>query len=325
MRTLHILIFAVLAIVGQPALARAQVVGAVVVYGTAKPHEREVVAAAVRRTVAQASWTVERAPFTQKETDDIVTCLALDRPWPCVAPIAGAKNVEQVMVVQVDPDGKSVVVIGQLLLKSTAVPSIERRYCDPCSDLALDQSAQELTSVLLERTIARAGKTAIEIRTTPPQASITVDGSPMGTSDRTIAVSPGSHQVQLQLSGYRPHSEQVVVAEGQTFKLTTTLVALESRASGPDGKPSRLTPLLVGGAGAVALIGGTVYSFTRDPPETLEQPRYLYSGPGIAVAAAGGVAIGVALYLWFRHPKNGSRPVATFANHGGVVGWSASF
>jgi hypothetical protein len=324
MHPAQIFIAAILVSAIAPTAAHAQV-GAIVVYGTAKAHERQVVAAAVTRTVARASWTVEHSAFTSKEAEDIVTCLALDRPWPCVAPIAGAKHVERVMVVQVDPDGKSVVVIGQLLLKSAAVPSIERRFCDPCTNVALDQSAQELTRVLLERTVARTSTTSIEIQTIPSGASITIDGKSNGTGDRTIAVSPGPHQVQIQLLGYRPHSEQVVVAEGQTFKLTTMLIASDTGTSDSDGKPSRLVPILVGGAGAVALIGGSVYSLTRDPPDSVEQPRYLYSGPGLAMAAAGGIAVGVGLYLWFRHPKNASRPVASFVNHAGVIGWSTSF
>lgn len=325
MRAVHILII-VAAGLGAATTAAAADSGAVVVYGTAKSHDREVVAAAVTRTVRQASWTVESSPFTQKDTEDIVACLALDRPWPCVAPIATAKRIGRVVVVQVDPDGRSVVVIGQVLLQSTAVPSIERRFCDPCSDQTLDQSAQELTSVLLERTIARAGNTAIEIHTVPQGASITIDATATGTSDTTIRVSPGPHQVQIQRSGYRPYSESVVVAEGQTFKLSAKLVASEPAVIvRHDDRPSRLTPVLVGGAGAAALIGGSVYSLTRGAPKSIDQPKYVYSGPALVVAAAGGAALGLGLYLWFHHPQSRSAPVASLVSHGGIVGWTRSF
>jgi len=326
MRTVHTLITVALVTIMASTVALAQG-DAVIVYGTAKLRERQVVAAAVARTVRQASWTVENAPFTPKETENIVTCLALDRPWPCVAPIASAKHIGRIVVLQVDPDGASVVVIGQVLLQSTAVPSIERRFCDPCSDQTLDQSAQELTSVLLERTVARAGTTAIAIRTTPAGASITIDGTSAGTSDATITVSAGPHQVQLQRSGYRPHSEQVTAAEGQTTKLTVKLVASDPATTDRDDEPSRLVPLIVGGAGAVALIGGAAYSFTRDPQHARDeqQPRYLYSGPGLVVATAGSVAVGIGLYLWFHEPKRRSAPVASYVPHGGIVGWTTSF
>jgi hypothetical protein len=324
MRTVHILITIALVSLIAPKVAHAQL-GAVVVYGTAKPHEREIVGAAVTRTVRQASWTVENSPFTPKESSDIVTCLALDRPWPCVAPIASAKRIERVAVVQVDPDGKSIVVIGQLLLETTAVPSIERRFCDPCNDQTLDMLTQELTSVLLERTIVRAGKTAIEIRTVPQGASVTIDGSSTGISDTTLAVSAGSHEVQIQRSGYRPHSQHVMVEEGQTFKLLVTLTAAESPGVTPDNKPSRLVPILVGSAGAATLIAGTAYSLTREPSHApVLQPRFVYSGPGIVVATAGGVALGVGLYLWFR-PQARSAPVTVYLPNGGIVGWSGSF
>jgi hypothetical protein len=323
MRIAQIVIVVALATLVAPRVVYAQA-GAVVVYGTAKSHERQVVAAAVARTVRQASWTVDNASFTQKETQDIITCLALDRPWPCVDPIASAKHVERVAVLQVDPDGKSVVVIGQILLNSTAVPSIERRFCDPCSDMALDQFAQELISVLLERSITRAGDTGIEIHTIPPGASIMVDGASGGTSDTAIAVSAGQHQVQIQLSGYRPHAVRITAIEGQTAKLTVRLVATDSVAV-DDNRPSRLAPVLVGGLGAVALIGGSVYSFTRDPQHVRDQPKYVYSGAGLTVAGIGGVAVGIGLYLWFHHPRSRTVPVVSYFPRGGAVGWTTTF
>jgi hypothetical protein len=327
MRAVHVFIAATLSVAIAPTTAHAQA-GAVLVYGTAKPHERQVVADAVTRTVRQSSWTVANAPFSSKETSSIIACLALDRPWPCVEPIATAKGVARVVVVQVDPDNSgSVVIIGQVLVQSTAVPSTERRFCDPCTDQTLDQSAQELISALLEKAIARAGKTAIEIRTVPPGASITIDGTWTGTSDVTIPVPPGAHQVQIQRSGYRPYSQQVITTEGQTAKLSATLTASDRGIVETDESPSRLVPVLVGGAGAVALVAGTAYSVTRGPShDPVEQSRYLYSGPGLAVAAAGGVALGVGLYLWFRpRPQARSAPVASYLPHGGIVGWATSF
>jgi len=327
MRAVHVFIAAALGIAIAPTTAHAQA-GAVLVYGTAKPHERQVVADAVTRTVRQSSWTVANAPFSSRETSSIVACLALDRPWPCVEPIAAAKGIARVVVVQVDPDnGGSVVIIGQVLVQSTAVPSTERRFCDPCTDQTLDQSAQELVSALLEKAIARAGKTAIEIRTVPPGASITIDGTWTGTSDVTIPVPPGAHQVQIQRSGYRPYSQEVITTEGQTAKVTATLTASDRGIVEPHDPPSRLVPVLVGSAGAVALVAGTAYSLTREPSHgPVEQPRYLYSGPGLAVAAAGGAALGVGLYLWFRaRPQAGSAPVASYLPHGGIVGWATSF
>ncbi|HEX3476716.1 MAG TPA: PEGA domain-containing protein [Kofleriaceae bacterium] len=325
MRAAHVLIAATLGIAIAPTIVRAQA-GAVLVYGTAKAHERQVVTDAVTRTVRQASWTVANAPFTPQETSDIIACLALDRPWPCVALIATPRSIARVVVVQVDPgSGGSVVVIGQVLVQSTAVPSIERRFCDPCSDQALDESAQELTSVLLERTIARAGKTAIEIHTVPPGASITIDGTWTGTSDVTIQVPPGAHQIQIQRSGYRPYSQHVTTTEGQTTGLTATLTSSEPVIAEPHDTPSRLVPVLVGGIGAVALAAGTAYSLTRGPSHgPVEEPRFLYSGPGLVVATAGGVALGVGLYLWFR-PQSRSTPIAASLPHGGIVGWATSF
>ena len=303
--------------------------GAVVVYGKAKPHERWVVTSAVTQIVRDASWVVAEAAFSPAEISSIVGCLELDRPWPCVAPTAAAKRVERVVVVQVELEnaGKAVVVTGQVLLASAAVPSIERRFCEPCSDASLDQSATDLMKVLLERTSARQGRTSIAIQTSPPGASIAIDGTMVGSSDATIAVSAGTHQVQLQRSGYRPETRQVMVAEGELFAMAVTLTRSETGGTpgGGDRRPSRLVAGTIAGAGAIALAGGMAYSLTIDPPTTFDQPRRLYSGPAIAVATAGAIGIGVGLYLWFRHPKPRSLATASFANGGGVIGWSTSF
>ncbi len=326
MRARQILFIVIIALAWVVRAARADT-GAVVVYGKAGQHERQVVGAAITRTVRTASWTVLESAFTKQEADQVVVCLERDRPWPCIAPTATAKGIQRIVVAQVEPEnGKSIVITGQVLLDSAAVPSIERRYCEPCNDAALDQSAKELIDVLLQRTSARTGNTAIEIRTIPSGASIMVDGVMSGASDRTIPVAAGLHQVQLQRSGYRPHLAQITVAEGKTALITAILVAADDDRIDHEDTPSRLVPALIGGAGAVALIGGTVYSLRVDPPrQSFQQSRYLYSGPALALAAAGGAAVGIGLYLWFHHPTRRSLPVVSYTNHGGAVGWSTSF
>jgi hypothetical protein len=87
-------------------------------------------------------------------------------------------------------------------------------------------------------------------------------------------------------------------------------------------------PALLVGVGAAAIIGGAGYSFTIDPPATPEQPRYLYSGPAIGVAAAGGALVGIGLYLWLRAPRGSPprpAPSVSLRPGGGTVGWSTRF
>ncbi len=327
MRAGTVLLTAIGALLATGSIAAAET-GAIVVYGKAKPHEREVVASAVAKTLRDASWSVDDAPFSTKDLESLKACLGLDRPWPCVAPTARHKGVQRIVVVQVELEdgGNAVVVTGQVLVASDAVPSIERRFCQPCSDAFLDQSVTEMTTVLLDRVVTGQSTTAIDIQTIPPGASVVIDGTVAGTSDKTVEVSAGPHQVQVQRSGYRPESKSIIVHEGSTTKMVITLAAAEGGTSaGTADRRSRVMPGLIVGAGTVALVGGIAYSLTIDPPRTFEQPQHLYSGPALAVAAAGGVAIGVGLYLWFRHPERRSAPVATFAHGGGVVGWSTSF
>ena len=324
MRPGTVLIIAIAMLVAIPPVARADV-SAVMVHGNAKEHERAVVASAVKQIVLDSAWSVVETTFTPKEVAAIEVCLDLDRPWPCVEPTASSKGVQRIVVVHVEHKGKAVVLVtGQVILNSDAVPVIEQRHCEPCSEGNLEQSARDMAKVLLSRTSAAQGKTAIELRTVPPGASVTIDGKLVGASDATLPISAGLHQVQLQRSGYRAESRSITVAQGQTYKLAVTLTP--ERAG---GTRFPLVPALVAGAGAIALVSGTIYSFTIDPPSSYEQPRYLYSGPAIGLAAAGGAALGVGIYLWFRAPKDGggrvSAPTASLRNGGGVVGWSKSF
>jgi hypothetical protein len=322
MRPWTVIIIALAALVAIVPVARADV-SAVVVYGQAKEHERVVVATAVKQAVLDSSWSVSETTFVPSEVDGIVVCLDLDRPWPCVEPTASGKGVQRLVVVHVEHKGKAVLVTGQVILQSEAVPVIEQRHCEPCFEANLDLSARDMTKVLLRRTSAAQGKTAIELRTVPPGASIAIDGKLVGASDATLPISAGPHQVQLQRSGYRTESRSITVAQGQTYKLAVALTP-----DGGGGARFPLVPALIAGAGAIALVGGTIYSFTADSPSSFEQPRYLYSGPAIGLAAAGGAALGIGIYLWFRAPREAasrSAPTASLRPGGGVFGWTTSF
>ena len=103
------------------------------------------------------------------------------------------------------------------------------------------------------------------------------------------------------------------------------LVPVEYSKPDDHDQPSRFSPALIGGAGAIVLVGGVAYSFSVDSPKSFEQPRHLYSAPAITIAAGGGVVVGVAVYLWLRRSEARLTPSVALTRGGGAVGWSTSF
>lgn len=268
-----------------PANARDQS-AAVVVYGSAKSLQLDVVASTVAQTLRAASWTVPDFSFTPAERQAIVACTSLDRPWPCVAATARDKSVDRLVVVHVEPDKASegLVLTGQVLVASDSVPSTDRGWCPKCTNATLVTSAGELANLMLQHSAARQ-----------PAA----DTSPTNAAANQLDASQG-------------------LAPAQTEPTSTAL-------SGEPESPSRVVPALVIGAGATAFAIGTYLSFAANSSDSGQQNQYIYSGPGIALAVAGGAAIGAGLYLLLRNAQPTSSPTLTATTSGAVAGWTTTF
>jgi hypothetical protein len=73
-----------------------------------------------------------------------------------------------------------------------------------------------------------AGPNAIEIvvRTTPPGATVLVDGTGVGPSPATVKLNPGPHRLRASMSGYYPAPEtKIQVGASEPREHTLTLVA----------------------------------------------------------------------------------------------------
>lgn len=95
--------------------------------------------------------------------------------------------------------------------------------------------------------------------------------------------------------------------------------------AGPSGDPrtgGRLAPPLLVGAGAAALVAGSVlYAIDQDPagPSSV----YRNTAPaGIAVGAVGLAAVSVGLWLW--GARGGSSPLLAIGSSGGFIGWGGA-
>jgi hypothetical protein len=63
---------------------------------------------------------------------------------------------------------------------------------------------------------AGPGAAPITIVTTPPGASVSVNGIPVGTAPVTVSLNPGPARLRATMSGYYPPPETRIVVERQT-------------------------------------------------------------------------------------------------------------
>ncbi len=307
--------------------ARAESTGIVVVTGKLAAQDRSTIESAINVALRQARWLLSAQPFSPKEIETIKACLGDDRPWHCLSPLMQPKGLDRIILAEVtsQPDGPGKLVLtGELVMASNDSRIVVQRRCDRCDAAGLTTAARMLTEQLLQDMATVSEQTFVEIQTVPAGASVTLDEHAIGaTSSRGISQStyPGPHRLTTQLTGYVRDERTIDVAPGKTTKVVVHLTA--EHVATP-GRPL-LVPGIVAAAGLIAVIGGSWVSATAEDSPTGKKQKYVYSAPGIAVAAAGVVAIGVAVYLWRRTPKSPSAPTVSLLPGGGAVGWATSF
>jgi serine/threonine protein kinase len=86
------------------------------------------------------------------------------------------------------------------------------------------KSGNIITKTLTLGVVAANG--VVEIRTTPPGATVTADGTPVsGQTPISCRLSVGSHTLVISLSGFRQVEQQVTVAENATANVNVTLTS----------------------------------------------------------------------------------------------------
>jgi len=299
--------------------------GAVIVGGGASPATRRVIARAVEAAAREATWSIGE-PLAEQEIAGIASCLTFDRPWPCIAPIARPRGLQRIVVVHADPErgegGEQLVLTGQLVVAGNGVPAIDRRYCARSGGAEIAAVAADLMQRLLKDSASRTVSTLLDVRTVPPGAVVTIGGRMVGESNRQFATHPGTHELRLQRSGYRPEVRTVTVREGEAG-IVSVVLKRESGRDG-DGEGMRIVPWIAVGGGAMAVVGGAYASFTATSDSVGPQEKYNYSAAGIGIAIAGAVAIGAGVYLWLRPSRTGSGPTLSALPGGGIAGWTTT-
>jgi len=194
-----------------------------------------------------------------------------------------------------------------------------RKTCTHCTEQSLRAVADEL----LRKLVGGTELGHVVLKSAPPGARITIDGTAIGITPLDWDLPAGKHAIQMDKAGRTVASRDVTVQPGKSTLVVLTLAV-------PEGEPSesetRLVPLgLMVTGGALIVTGAVLFAIDEDP--TADKHYYRDTGPLGVGLAIGGVAIGLAgAYLqWFRPSPAASAPIAAFTGDRAYVGWSGRF
>jgi hypothetical protein len=192
----------------------------------------------------------------------------------------------------------------------------EKTTCQHCTDQALRTASDEI----LRKLVGGGGLGHLTLKSAPPGATITIDGTAIGITPLDWDIPPGKHTIEMAMAGRKSGTRDHVVVSNKTDLIVMTLPPIDLNA-----QPSRVFPLaLMIGGGAAAITGAALIAFSPGPDP--HQRFYTRTWPpGIGVAAGGAVLVGVGAYLWFRSPQPSSAPVASFTSDSAYVGWLGRF
>lgn len=315
---------------------------ALLVSGTATPHERELAGDTFEQVARNAGLAVAKSAFTAREASTINACVTAPQAWSCVSRTVGGKGLDHVAIVSLAPDtgpesSPMVVITAQVLVARLDAAVALQRFCVRCTDDVLAKTTTELARSVLQEIAVRSGRTVVTINSTPRGARIVFDGQPMGATDRSFNTFPGVHTVALELDGYRQETRTVQATLDRTSELSLVMRPVEAaptqdpRDSG-DTKPahSSLAPKLVIGVGALAIVaGGVALALNQSDigaPFGTEQPQHYRDtvAPGVGLMI-GGAAVCLGGYLWWHYTRPSVAPSVVPLPGGATVGIATSF
>jgi hypothetical protein len=291
---------------------------------------------ALETALRKAGWVWPDRPATSQEADSLLQCEDSRAPWTCIpATISGirAQEVHRVFVISVDhPPAASapmLVITAKVIVVTPPSFVVRQRFCERCSSAQLVRATEDLTKQLFNELAARTGVTAIDVRSDPPGADITLDGVHAGVTDTRLVTSPGTHVAMIEKPGFVSETRALTLEAGQTAEVA---VALRSAAPhpppGPGGDPpghsARLIPGIAIGSGValVGLGGVALYYGHKGGPDD----RYRYTratAVGLVTGLVGIAAIGAGVYFW--RGADGSGLLGTVTDSATTVTWVGRF
>jgi tetratricopeptide (TPR) repeat protein len=121
----------------------------------------------------------------------------------------------------------------------------------------------------LSNALVKRGLQQLTILTSPPGATVAIDGRPVGVSPLTVELRPGNHDTLLTLRGFSDFSGSFVLPEAAPMDLNVTLRAASQESPAPveaNREPGRrfgIVPYVTLGAAAVCLGGAGIFELSR--------------------------------------------------------------
>jgi hypothetical protein len=224
------------------------------------------------------------------------------------------------------------------LLRKDGSAQVFERECSRCDD----DAAEAMVDALTERVgnyEARAG--TLKLNSSPPGATVEIDGEEAGVTPLTRELRIGKHEVTISAEGYlREHRSFDIELNSEIAHL------VDLRAPSPgSSRTRRLGMYGAAGLGAALVAGGAVAMLLHEGTQCPAAKKECFNGrpAGIAMLASGGVLLGAAGYLWFTMeepemiPAEAVAPAnATLGGGGGggqsrpaarayILGWGGTF
>jgi hypothetical protein len=272
-----------------------------VVVGTDAQRVRERVEDEVDQALEHASFTVDR--FDPKAAAAQASSYCTEPV--CWQSLAGEREVTHLLQIAVtfsDPDWR----IEATVVEGSAgrVVAVIEQTCDLCGFDELSSAVADVTAAArrkLEASVEPAP--VLVVRSTPPGATVSVDGEVVGKTPLEVTVAAGDRDVQIAHEGFVTERRRLAVVDGVHHAVTTTLrPALEAEPVRIDRRDRalRASGAVALGVG-LALVGVGVALFVLDS-RPIERDciggnvdadgdcMYLYDtiGGGIGSTVAGG-------------------------------------
>jgi hypothetical protein len=188
------------------------------------------------------------------------------------------------LALELEPSAPLLFNLGQSVAKLGRL-SEAKKYLEEARDLAAKsgpESIVKLASSALVELEARMPRVTVVLPGAAKGARVDLDGAPFDLTADGSVVEPGQHELSVVADGYQPHRESFSLKEGERRSIQPRLERIQKAtveaAPQVEKKPSLLGPVILGGAGVVALGAATYFYF--QVKSTDEERRGLWGSSG---------------------------------------------